>query len=905
MGYVVTIADRVAARDADAAAAVVAGGKGAEKAAKKADAEAAGMALQSLTVRGAKGLAYMVATARRFIFRGGFPLNVAEVRVDPRSTVGEGSAGGAPDWEDENVRVWYVPVYSDQVDNTVPVRGRRDSSARKRPRDEFEGDAGEGTGQGATVAAETQDAETPVSPEEQERLDSLFVDNIVKDMFSSTWKLDTLVKTTLHQAQLPAKLFVRGSDGKIQRYEGPLPGDPGVGDVPDIPVLVRSPWPAALIEALPPISPSSQSLCYIVKNRPRRGRFNRDRAVELGVPVSMFKPLTGGESVTLANGTVVTPDMVLGDPVGGYGFAIVDLPDPSYIESFLARAEWADAQLMDKVVAIYWFLGQPGMADDPRLQAFMRKFAEGNVDRRNYVLASDTCPNTVAFESAAQHQMKLRSIDPDRFPMPYFDNAVIRPGLVADDRPSTPKTPKNAKAFTSPSYKTPLTQVAPSPPPNTPAPVNATAAGESPAAVNSPASQATLTVPAPPARPPFYSGRTGSMVQTGPRLAFKDTAGDMVAMESLEESGKLRPEVAQLAASAQAEVSDPAFLARVAAAQQDLPCPDAEVVCLGTGSAMPSKYRNVSATLVRVPGVGSYLFDCGENTLGQLRRTYGPEGTVEVLRDLRAIWISHLHADHHLGTASVVRAWHEATIDDRPGQQLLVASHHHFLAWLREYAQLEGPAVLGLSRVRLAPLELPGGARGEKDGTVANPLIFSLEDMSRFGLSRVDAVRVEHCLGALACVFTWPSGLKVAYSGDCRPSDAFARLGKGATLLIHEATFEAGREGDAAAKKHSSMAEALDVARKMRARRVLLTHFSQRYQKIPVINGEGSDGNGSGKAGQSAETGQEDDARPVKDQVVLMAFDHMRVRLGDFAVAQKFFPALQRLLEEVEGTGEL
>lgn len=94
-------------------------------------------------------------------------------------------------------------------------------------------------------------------------------------------------------------------------------------------------------------------------------------------------------------------------------------------------------------------------------------------------------------------------------------------------------------------------------------------------------------------------------------------------------------------------------------ANQDLPSGDAEIITLGTGSSVPSKYRNVSATLLRVPGSGSYLLDCGEGTLGQLRRVYGDEGLKEVLRDLKLIWISHLHADHHLGTVSIVKAWRD------------------------------------------------------------------------------------------------------------------------------------------------------------------------------------------------------------------------------------------------------
>jgi len=42
------------------------------------------------------------------------------------------------------------------------------------------------------------------------------------------------------------------------------------------------------------------------------------------------------------------------------------------------------------------------------------------------------------------------------------------------------------------------------------------------------------------------------------------------------------------------------------------------------------------------------LLDCGENTLGQLHRHFGSAAIVGILRKLRAIFVSHLHADHHL-----------------------------------------------------------------------------------------------------------------------------------------------------------------------------------------------------------------------------------------------------------------
>lgn len=83
------------------------------------------------------------------------------------------------------------------------------------------------------------------------------------------------------------------------------------------------------------------------------------------------------------------------------------------------------------------------------------------------------------------------------------------------------------------------------------------------------------------------------------------------------------------------------------------------VTTLGTGSAIPSKYRNVSATLLTIPDLingeeGAILLDCGEGTLGQMRRRYGPDAMIKLYRQLKMIFISHMHADHHLGLHSIL-----------------------------------------------------------------------------------------------------------------------------------------------------------------------------------------------------------------------------------------------------------
>jgi ribonuclease Z len=47
---------------------------------------------------------------------------------------------------------------------------------------------------------------------------------------------------------------------------------------------------------------------------------------------------------------------------------------------------------------------------------------------------------------------------------------------------------------------------------------------------------------------------------------------------------------------------------------------DLEMVLLGTGSSQPSKYRNVTSIYINLFSKGGLLLDCGEGTLGQLKR---------------------------------------------------------------------------------------------------------------------------------------------------------------------------------------------------------------------------------------------------------------------------------------------
>ena len=55
-------------------------------------------------------------------------------------------------------------------------------------------------------------------------------------------------------------------------------------------------------------------------------------------------------------------------------------------------------------------------------------------------------------------------------------------------------------------------------------------------------------------------------------------------------------------------------------------------------------------------------------------------------------------------------------------------------------------------------------------------------------------------------------------------------------MLVPQATFEDELIGEAKAKRHSTTGEAVGIGQRAGAYRTILTHFSQRYAKLPVID---------------------------------------------------------------------
>lgn len=260
------------------------------------------------------------------------------------------------------------------------------------------------------------------------------------------------------------------------------------------------------------------------------------------------------------------------------------------------------------------------------------------------------------------------------------------------------------------------------------------------------------------------------------------------------------------------------------------------VVTLGTGSSAPSNFRNVSSSMVRVPtssGARGILFDCGEGTLNTLKRIYGPTGLQDRLKEIDTVYISHMHADHHLGLLTFIRHWHQTN----SGTLNLLGPAAIFkfvLAW-----ESIDSGEVDVNRLNFVDLEdvIQGSGFSSRSPMDEDSQVALFE---RLGFS-VRTCRAIHCDRSYSAVFDYdlPDGstFRVAYSGDTRPNSYFARLAADSDVLVHEATHEDELQEDAISKRHSTISEALSIAAQMRARNIILTHFSQRYPRLPDVRG--------------------------------------------------------------------
>ncbi|WP_350281207.1 ribonuclease Z [Kribbella sp. HUAS MG21] len=267
-----------------------------------------------------------------------------------------------------------------------------------------------------------------------------------------------------------------------------------------------------------------------------------------------------------------------------------------------------------------------------------------------------------------------------------------------------------------------------------------------------------------------------------------------------------------------------------------------ELVVLGTGSQVPSRERTQNGYFLRWDDEG-FLFDPGEGTQRQLIFAGVAAGAITRL------CVTHFHGDHCLGVPGVVQ---RLSLDDVPhpvrahypasGQEYFrrlryAASFYERAELLEEPVEEDGLLSVGsfgqLWARRLEhPIESFGYQLIEPDGRrmlpdklaaygVTGPAVGQLQ---RAGSLEVDGrtVRVED-------VSEVRPGQRFAFVMDTRLCENVLRLADGADLLVIESTYLSAESELARRFGHLTARQAARVAAECGVRKLVLTHFSQRY----------------------------------------------------------------------------
>lgn len=225
------------------------------------------------------------------------------------------------------------------------------------------------------------------------------------------------------------------------------------------------------------------------------------------------------------------------------------------------------------------------------------------------------------------------------------------------------------------------------------------------------------------------------------------------------------------------------------------------VVLLGTAAALPSAERDNTALVV--VGAGSTLLvDCpGAAYAKLLRAGVAPRAITHLL-------LTHTHTDHSAGLPGLLQSlWLGGRTAPLPllGRSDVQALVDRVLESYRPFGDR-------------TPFALPRQVLPDVES--AAPVLETAD-------FRVWTAPTDHSVPSVAVrVEARATGGCVVYSSDTRPCEAVVRLGRQATLLLHEATYTAAGAAEASQHAHSTAAQAAEVARRAGAQWLGLVHFT-------------------------------------------------------------------------------
>lgn len=279
---------------------------------------------------------------------------------------------------------------------------------------------------------------------------------------------------------------------------------------------------------------------------------------------------------------------------------------------------------------------------------------------------------------------------------------------------------------------------------------------------------------------------------------------------------------------------------------------------LGTGAMVPTKERNVSSVLLEYDGE-FILFDCGEGTQRQMNLA-GYNRT-----KVKKVLITHWHGDHVSGLIGLIQ-----TIGNIPEPGTLKVfgprGTKTHMDHLTRSAIFDPRLIIEIEEIDAEkPVEifenekyiLSAAAVEHSVPTIAyrfqekDNRRMNVEKCEQFGikpgplmgkLGRGESVEVDGKKITPEMATYMQKGRSVTYVMDTAMCENAIRIAEDSNILICESTFSADQHQDKAEQYgHLSARDAAMIARSANAKKLIITHFSQRYTTSTPLLEEAKD----------------------------------------------------------------
>ncbi|MFH1750373.1 MAG: ribonuclease Z [Candidatus Micrarchaeota archaeon] len=272
------------------------------------------------------------------------------------------------------------------------------------------------------------------------------------------------------------------------------------------------------------------------------------------------------------------------------------------------------------------------------------------------------------------------------------------------------------------------------------------------------------------------------------------------------------------------------------------------LVFLGNSAAMPTPASNTSCFALKAGS--TFLFDCCEGAQRQMMK-YGIS-----YAKVKCIFVTHLHADHFLGilgltqTLNMIGRQEELLIFGPVGTKQFFGDLFH-LKQLRLNFPVKITDIPKAKKkvyrdklIRVDAFLVKHNAPALGFAIEEQPINKFYEDKARgmgikgrlfSEIQEKGEITVHGKKIKLGDVTFLKYGKKIIYSGDTLPTPAVVKYSKDADLLIHDSTFLDAQKETAKEKFHTTAKECAEIAKKANVKKLVLTHFSNRYENLEVL----------------------------------------------------------------------